>query len=540
MGESRDGKTGPEAQAGTAGTTATGSPAEATRDGTAETGRETAGATRDGTAETGRETAGATRDGTAETGRETAGATRDGTAAAGGERLDPGLIKLAAVLLVGAIAALLDTTIVNVALHTIGHDLHAPLAQVQWIMTGYLLSYGMVIPLSGWLLARFGGRAVWLAALSIFLAASVAAGASWNIGSLITFRVIQGIGGGLLIPVLTTLLVQAAGGRPLGKLMATVSLPAVVVPILGPVAGGLIVSNLSWRWIFYVNVPICLVGLVLAWRAMPAPTRPAGERSARAALPRLDLTGLALLSPSVALMLYGLAQVSTDGGFAHGGVLIPLIAGVVLLALFVAWALRPRAKAALLDLRLFRVRSFGASASLMFLSGLSMYGALLVLPLYYQQTRGASALAAGLLLAPQGIGALLPRTLAGKLTDTIGPRPVALAGMIVAAAATVPFALAGPHTSELWLSLVLVLRGAGLTTPNIALMSGAFSGLPRASVPDASSLTRIMQQVGGSFGTAVLAVILVGHSFADTFWWSVGFTALAVLPALMLPGRRAS
>src|ERR1700761_3161738 len=172
MGESRDGKTGPEAQAGTAGTTATGSAAEATRDGTAETGRETAGVTRDGTAETG---------------RETAGATRDGTAAAGGERLDPGLIKLAAVLLVGAIAALLDTTIVNVALRTIGHDLHAPLAQVQWIMTGYLLSYGMVIPLSGWLLARFGGRAVWLAALSIFLAASVAAGASWNIGSLITF-----------------------------------------------------------------------------------------------------------------------------------------------------------------------------------------------------------------------------------------------------------------------------------------------------------------------------------------------------------------
>ena len=127
MGESRDGKTGPEAQVGTAGTTATGSPAEATRDGTAETGRETAGAT------------------------------RDGTAAAGGERLDPGLIKLAAVLLVGAIAALLDTTIVNVAIRTIGQDLNAPLGTVQWVMTGYLLSYGMVIPLSGWALARFGG-----------------------------------------------------------------------------------------------------------------------------------------------------------------------------------------------------------------------------------------------------------------------------------------------------------------------------------------------------------------------------------------------
>jgi len=204
--------------------------------------------------------------------------------------MDPELMRLAAILLVGAIAALLDTTIVNVAIRTIGQDLHAPLGTVQWVMTGYLLSYGMVIPLSGWALTRFGGRATWLTALSIFLAASAAAGAAWNIGSLIAFRMVQGIGGGLLVPVLTTLLVQAAGGRPLGKLMATVSLPAVLVPILGPVAGGLIVSNLSWRWIFYVNVPICLVALVLAWRGM-SPSR------GTAAAPRLDVAGLALLSP---------------------------------------------------------------------------------------------------------------------------------------------------------------------------------------------------------------------------------------------------
>jgi EmrB/QacA subfamily drug resistance transporter len=346
--------------------------------------------------------------------------------------------------------------------------------------------------------------------------------------------VVQGIGGGLLVPVLTTLLVQAAGGRPLGKLMATVSLPAVLVPILGPVVGGLIVSNLSWRWIFYVNVPICLVALVLAWRGM-SPSR------GTAAAPRLDVAGLALLSPAVALMLYGLAQVSGDGGFAHRGVLIPLAAGAVLLASFIGWALRPhRGVTPLIDMRLLRVRSFSGASALMFISGLSMYGALFLLPLYYQQVRGASALGAGLLLAPQGIGALLPRTLAGKLTDRIGPRPVVLAGMAIAAAGTVPFALAGAHTSELLLSLVLVVRGAGLTTANIALMAGAFTGLPRESVPDASSVTRIMQQVGGSFGTAVLAVILVGHSFQATFWWSVAFTALAVLPAAMLPARRAA
>jgi MFS family permease len=164
--------------------------------------------------------------------------------------------------------------------------------------------------------------------------------------------------------------------------MATVSLPAVLVPILGPVAGGLIVSNLSWRWIFYVNVPICLVALVLAWRGM-SPSR------GTAAAPRLDVAGLALLSPAVALTLYGLAQVSGDGGFAHRGVLIPLAAGAMLLASFIAWALRPHRRVTpLVDLRLLRVRSFSAAAGLMFISGLSMYGALFLLPLYYQQIRG--------------------------------------------------------------------------------------------------------------------------------------------------------
>jgi EmrB/QacA subfamily drug resistance transporter len=451
------------------------------------------------------------------------------------DRIDPQLLKLAMVMLIGAMAALLDTTIVNVAIHTIGRDLHAPLADVQWVMTGYLLSFAMVIPITGWALARFGGRATWLTSLSLFLAASMAAGASWNIGSLIAFRVVQGIGGGMLVPVLVTLLVQASGGKPLGKLMATVTLPAVVVPILGPVIGGLIVNNVSWRWIFFVNVPVCLTGLALAWRAMPAL-----DEKGQAA-PRLDLTGLALLSPSVALILYGLAQVSSDGGLAHPGVLIPLAAGLALLGLFIAWALRAsrRRTAPLIDLRLFRVRAFASASSLMFISGLSMYGALLLLPLYYQQVRGASPLAAGLLLAPQGIGALLPRTLAGKLTDRIGPRPVVMAGMALAAAGTVPFAMAGPHTSEVLLSLVLIVRGAGLTTANIALMAGAFQGLPRASVPDASSTTRIMQQVGGSFGTAVLAVILAGHSFSVAFWWSVAFTALAMVPAAAMPGRKA-
>ena len=459
-------------------------------------------------------------------------------------RLDPGLVKLIVVLLAGAIPALLDTAIVNVAVDAIGRDLHATVPQIQWVITGYLLSFAMVIPLSGWALSRFGGRAAWMFSLALFLAGSAASGAAWNVGSLIAFRVVQGVGGGLMVPLLTTLLVQAAGGRQMGRLMSAISLPIVVVPIFGPVVAGLIISNFSWRWIFYVNVPICLAGLALAWRGLPSAPPPGGRQ-------RIDLTGLLLLPPALVALLYGLAQVSSEGGFGHARVIIPLSAGAVLLAAYAVHALRTSG-VPLVDLRLFRSRAFTAAGTLLFLAGLSIYGGMLLLPLYYQQARGASALAAGLLMVPQGVGSLLPRTLAGRLTDKIGPRLVVVTGIALAAIGTVPFALAGPHTSDAVLIAALVVRGAGLGTATIAVMAGAFSGLRPGQVPHASSVTRILQYLGGSFGAAVLvAVILDGQlaahaaagpagvtaAFGYTFWWCTGFTALALLPALLMSGR---
>src|SRR6202050_4033909 len=239
------------------------------------------------------------------------------------ERLDPSVIKLIVVLLLGAIPSLLDTSIVNVAIAALGRDLHTSVSTIQWVITGYLLSFAMVIPLSGWALARFGGRAVWTFSLALFLVGSIACGAAWNIGSLIAFRVVQGAGGGMMTPLITTLLVQAVGTSQMGRLMAAISLPIVVVPIFGPVIAGLIISNISWRWIFYVNVPICLVGLVLAWRELPA-GRPQGAAS------RIDVVGLVLLPPALVALLYGLAEVSTAGGFTHARVIIPLIVGAVL------------------------------------------------------------------------------------------------------------------------------------------------------------------------------------------------------------------
>jgi MFS family permease len=228
-----------------------------------------------------------------------------------------------------------------------------------------------------------------------------------------------------------------------------------------------------------------------------------------------------------------------------------VVIGAVLLGGFVLHALRTK-RPPLLDLRLFAVRSFTASNVLLFLSGLSVYGAMLLLPLYEQQVRGQSALAAGLLLAPQGLGMLLTRGYAGRLTDRIGARPIVLVGFLLTMAGTLAYTQAGVNTNELLLGASLVVRGAGLGAVTIPVMAGAYLGLQSNQVPHASIATRITSQLGGAFGAAVFALILQTQlaaqaagglagratAFDNAFWWSIGLTALAIIPALFLPGRR--
>ncbi|MFJ1748796.1 MDR family MFS transporter [Streptomyces sp. NPDC088116] len=462
------------------------------------------------------------------------------SADAGPDRIEPALRRLAFTLIIGALAVIFDTTIMTVAIDSLAEQLHASLADIQWVSTAYLLALATVMPAVGWLQAALGGKRLWIAALGLFLIGSLLSASAWNVRSLIVFRVVQGFGGGIMMVLMTTLIMQAAKGRHIGKVMSLITVPTALGPIVGPVLGGIILHLGDWRWIFLFNVPFCVVGAWLAARNLP--------KDESAPRPRLDVVGMLLLSPGIAAAIYGLTRLAGSDGPTSPEVALPLFAGLALLLGYLGWALR-RGPDALVDIRLFRHRALTASSVLVFLSGAALYGTMLLLPLYWQQVRGESALGAALLLIPQGMGTLLSRALAGRYMDRFGPRPVAVAAFVLTCAATVPFGFVTASTSDIALMAVLFLRGIGLGAAMITIMGAPFVGLKPEEIPQGAGIGRMAQQIGGSAGTALLAVILqrtsvgahtpdaLASGFGDAFWWAAAFTAAAVPLCLLLPGR---
>jgi EmrB/QacA subfamily drug resistance transporter len=477
------------------------------------------------------------------------------------ERLSGGLDRstrvVAGVATLGLIMVVLDTTIVNVALDTLSSDLHAPLSTIQWISTGYLLSLAAVIPLSGWVTERFGSKPTWIASLTLFVLGSALCALATSAGELIFFRVLQGLGGGMLVPVGFTLIAQSAGPRQMGRALALVGVPILLGPIFGPIIGGLIVDSAPWEWIFVVNVPIGVLAIIVAIRVLH-PT--AGRAEAGA----LDWFGVASLCPGLVGIVFGLSETESKGGIGHPIAFAPILAGLALVGVFAWHSLRvPRP---LLDLRLFRSPGFRNAATVTFLLGGALFGALLVLPLYYQVDRGESALNAGLLLAPQGIGAALMLPISGRLTDRLGGGPVVLAGCSVIALASVPLVFVTAHTPYALLAGVLFVRGMGLGASIQPSTAAAYALLDSSQVPRATAALNTLRQIGGSIGTTILAVVLqhesravlpsgsgagglltpltpgeraqisgpVATAFGHTFVWTVAMALLTILPAVAL------
>ncbi|HYM46287.1 MAG TPA: DHA2 family efflux MFS transporter permease subunit [Solirubrobacteraceae bacterium] len=443
---------------------------------------------------------------------------------------------VAGVVILGMMMSILDTTIVNVALNTLSHDLHSPLSQVQWVITGYLLALAAVIPVTGWAARRFGAKRVYMVSLVLFTIGSALCGLAGTTASLVFFRILQGVGGGMIMPVAMMIMAQVAGPKSMGRVMAIVSMPAMLAPIMGPVVGGLILQNLHWSWIFFVNVPIGLVAFVLGWRLLPHTD--SGEAG------RLDLVGLALLPTGSAAIVFGVSRLGSGASLTAAEVILPFLAGLALTALFCLHALR--VERPLLDIRLYANRVFAGASLVNFGLGAALFGAMILVPLYYQIVRGESIVETGLLTGPQGLGALVAMPLAGRLTERFGGGRVALAGVSVLSASTIPLAFVGAETSIVAISLVLVVRGLSIGLCFMPAMTAAFAAMRPEQISDATPQINALQRTGGAIGTAILAVVLQragahavtpaehASAFDTAYWWALGIALLSLIPCLML------
>jgi EmrB/QacA subfamily drug resistance transporter len=464
---------------------------------------------------------------------------------AAGDRIEPYVWKIAGVVILGMIMSILDTTIVNVALRTLGHDLHSSISQIQWVVTGYLLSLAAVIPVTGWAARRFGAKRVYMTSLVLFTVGSALCAVAASTTSLVLFRVLQGAGGGLIMPVGQLIMAQVAGPQRMGRVMGIVSMPAMLAPILGPVVGGLILQNLHWSWIFLVNLPVGAIAFALAWRVLP--------NTESGAAGRLDVFGLALLSTASSVLVYGLSQLGINSNLTAPIVVWPIVAGLVMAGAFCWHALR--VEHPLLDVRLYGNRIFGAASLTTFGLGAALFGAMILVPYYYQEVRHESVIATGLLTGPQGLGMLLVMPLSGRLSQRFGGGRVALVGVSILSLATLPLAFVGTGTSLVTISLVLVLRGVGIGFSFMPAMTAAFASLRPEQLSDATPQLNVLQRIGGAIGTAVLAVVLQrasGHApspahlagaFDTAYVWSLGICVLSLIPCLVLlraerPGRR--
>jgi EmrB/QacA subfamily drug resistance transporter len=488
------------------------------------------------------------------------------------EKIDTAVLKIAGVVVLGAIMSILDITVVNVALPTfqtifgsVGDPV--PYSHVAWTVTAYTLALATVIPMTGWAADRFGTKRLYLTALALFTGGSVLCAAANSIDMLILFRVIQGLGGGMLMPLGMTIMTRAAGPARMGRLMAILGVPMLLGPILGPILGGWLIDNASWHWIFLINAPIGVIAFVYAFVVLPSDTPEPSES--------FDFLGMLLLSPGLALFLFGVSSLPEKGGdITAPRVWLSMLAGILLMLAFVWHAFRPEHP--LLDLRLFKNRNLTVSSITMFLFAGAFFGGLLLVPTYFQQIRGESTLDAGLLVAPQGIGAMLTMPLAGFLVDKVPVGRIVPFGIVLIATGMFGLTQIQADTSYSLLIGLLFVMGLGMGATMMPLFTTALRTLTHHEVARGSTLLNITQQIASSVGVAVISVMLTSQlkqsdlalpaiasqkdpaiadqiggaagvaqglreaadAFGSTYWLAFGLVLLTLIPVYYLPRRR--
>ena len=420
------------------------------------------------------------------------------------DHLDARLLRISGVCILATVMAILDITVVSVAQRTFIAEFASTQAVVAWTMTGYTLALATVIPLVGWAADRFGTKRLFIGTLVAFMLGSLLCALASTIVQLIIFRVVQGIGGGMLLPLGFVIMTREAGPLRLGRLMSIMSIPMLLAPIAGPILGGWLIDTASWKWIFFINVPIGLATMALAAVVFPKDHSEPSET--------LDVVGLLLLSPGLATFLFAVSSIPRCGTVADRRVLIPAAIGLAFIAGFVVHALH-RADHPLIDLRLFQNRVISQANVTMLIFAGAFFGAGLLLPSYFQQALHHTPMQAGVHLIPQGLGAMLTMRLTGPLVDRRGPGKIVLVGiaLIVAGLGTFAFGVARQAQYEPTLLVGLAIMGLGMGCTMMPLSVASVQALPEHQIARGTTLMSVSHQVGGSIGTALMSMVLTNQ-----------------------------
>lgn len=455
------------------------------------------------------------------------------------EKIDPTVLRISLILAFGVLAPIFDSTMVNIAIQTMTKDMNTTIAVMQWAITGYTLMMGITVPLGGWATDRFNGKRVYGFALALFLIGSLFSAMSATITTLIIGRLIQGAGAGLLSQALSTLVMRAADGKNIGKLMATIGIPIMIGPVLGPVLGAFIVNHANWRMMFWVNIPITIISMLLLFFGVP-------DLPAINPKLKIDFLGIGLLAGFFAGVILGISNYSSNKAFfEQANVLWEIGLGMLALILYILYA-SVKPDKAIVPLTIFKYKSLNLSTILMMLTGITTNGPMMILPLYFQDIRGEAIISVGLIMGAQAIGMLVTRSQGGKLTDKIGPKWVTITGLVVALLATLLFIWVDAITAIWLLVTVLFVRGLGMGIMIVPVMSSAYMGIPKDKISQATVTTDVLQSVGGAAGSAILASIIINvaanapkatplltmtYAYNMGFAWSAGFTLLMFIPA---------
>jgi len=444
-----------------------------------------------------------------------------------GSRISP-KIAVSVVFVAAMFMSIMDATIVNVALPTIGRDYHVAATAVDSVSIAFLVSLAVFIPASGWLGDRFGGKRVLLAAIVVFTAASALCGLASSLGELVAFRILQGAGGGMLAPVGMAMLYRVFPPAERIRASAILTVPTTFAPALGPVLGGLLVTDLSWRWVFYVNVPIGVAAFAFGALFL--------DQSAQAQPGRFDLAGFLLSGVGLGLLMYGVSE-GPDLGWHRPEVLGTIAAGLVLLVAMVVVELR--SPAPMVDLRLLGNRLFLAGNGVMILASVAFLGTLYAISLYYQDGRGLSALGSGLSTFPEAIGVMAGAQVASRvLYPRLGPRRHITLGLTGTAISIGLLALIGPQTSLWWARLLMLTLGLSMAQVFVPVQAASFATITAAATGRASTMFNTIRQLGGAAGVAVLTTVIVaigpvhlvaGHPVANLAAYRVAFVAAAAI-----------